>query len=239
MRQSAVSWMGHFFGGGSSCWAALRGLPPRAGLTRFAQTARGSGRETSPSSSLGSSRVLLALGLLALLGCSGGVAVPGHDGATKTEAGERAARRAFDGAPPVAPHEDFGVTCLECHNSEGVAVEGIGFAPASPHGETAGMSEISRCQQCHVFRQTDEVFVESQFVGLPQDLRRGRRLHALAPPVIPHRILMRENCLACHSGPAAREEIRTTHPERVRCRQCHVEQTTTVVWQPTEAAGGS
>jgi hypothetical protein len=33
---------------------------------------------------------------------------------------------------------------------------------------------------------------------------------------------MRENCAACHTGPAAREEIRTTHPERIRCRQCHV-----------------
>jgi cytochrome c-type protein NapB len=36
---------------------------------------------------------------------------------------------------------------------------------------------------------------------------------------------MRENCAACHAGPAAREEIRTSHPERTRCRQCHVEVT--------------
>ncbi len=52
--------------------------------------------------------------------------------------------------------------------------------------------------------------------------------HYLAPPVIPHQLLMRENCAACHTGPAAREEIRCTHPERVRCAQCHVEATTTV-----------
>ena len=36
---------------------------------------------------------------------------------------------------------------------------------------------------------------------------------------------MRENCLACHTGPAVRQEIATTHPERSRCRQCHVEET--------------
>ena len=28
--------------------------------------------------------------------------------------------------------------------------------------------------------------------------------------------------MACHGGPAAVEEIRTTHPERGNCRQCHV-----------------
>ena len=31
-----------------------------------------------------------------------------------------------------------------------------------------------------------------------------------------------ENCVACHSGPAAVAEIRTKHPERANCRQCHV-----------------
>jgi hypothetical protein len=69
--------------------------------------------------------------------------------------------------------------------------------------------------------------VASDFQGLPQDLRSGGRLHNFAPPTIPHKMLMRENCLACHSGPAAREEIRTSHPERERCRQCHVPVTTT------------
>ena len=31
-----------------------------------------------------------------------------------------------------------------------------------------------------------------------------------------------QNCLSCHTGPGSREEIRTTHPERTRCMQCHV-----------------
>ena len=43
-----------------------------------------------------------------------------------------------------------------------------------------------------------------------------------SPPVIPHQLQLRENCLACHAGPSAPKEIRVTHPERVNCRQCHV-----------------
>jgi cytochrome c-type protein NapB len=43
-----------------------------------------------------------------------------------------------------------------------------------------------------------------------------------SPPLIPHDLQMRGNCLACHAGPAAVAELRTTHPERANCRQCHV-----------------
>jgi cytochrome c-type protein NapB len=42
-----------------------------------------------------------------------------------------------------------------------------------------------------------------------------------SPPPIPHALQMRENCRACHAGPGAVAELRTTHPERVTCRQCH------------------
>ncbi|MEM7352255.1 MAG: hypothetical protein AAF657_15750 [Acidobacteriota bacterium] len=162
---------------------------------------------------------------------SGTVAVPGTDDAVKTAATLRAERRAFDGAPPVIPHQNFGIACSECHDREGMEVEGTGFAPPSPHAvprwpafgvTTTGMSAISRCQQCHVFDTSDELFVANTFVGLPQDLRRGERLNPFAPPTLPHKTFMRENCTACHSGPAAREEIRTDHPQRARCRQCHV-----------------
>ncbi len=163
--------------------------------------------------------------LLLVLACAGPpadkVAVPGDDG-YKTAALVRAERRAYDGAPPVIAHEDFGITCTECHNLEGMEVDGVGFAPPSPHEATTGMSAISRCSQCHVFAATDEVFIGNTFAGLRQDLRRGRRLNPLAPPTIPHKTFMRENCTACHSGPAAREEVRTPHPERTRCVQCHV-----------------
>lgn len=152
------------------------------------------------------------------------VAVPGKEGATKTAATSRAERRLYDGSPPVIAHGPMGADCTRCHTLEGVAVEGVGFAPPSPHEKTQGLSAMARCEQCHVFKQTDEVFVENAWVGLSQDLRHGRKLNALAPPVMPHKSFMRENCIACHSGPAAREEIRTPHPERTRCRQCHVEQ---------------
>ncbi|MEE8103920.1 MAG: hypothetical protein V3T86_00125 [Planctomycetota bacterium] len=43
---------------------------------------------------------------------------------------------------------------------------------------------------------------------------------------MPHMIQMHEHCSACHDGRAAREEIRCSHPERDRCRQCHMVQNT-------------
>jgi cytochrome c-type protein NapB len=155
------------------------------------------------------------------------VPVPGRAGAMKTIASIRAQRRAYDGAPPVIPHEDFSVQCMNCHTQEGLSLPDVGFAPPMPHERTKGLSAFSRCRQCHVFKNTDGVFVASTFEGLPQDLRHGDRLHPLAPPVMPHRVFMRENCWACHTGPAAREEIRCSHPERPRCLQCHLPRTTT------------
>ena len=167
------------------------------------------------------------------MGIAGCAAQDGSDPtATKSDAAVRAERRLFDGAPPVIPHEPFSAGCVSCHNIEGVAVEGVGFSPPSPHEQTSGMSAMSRCRQCHVFRQGADQFVANSFVGLRQDLRAGRRLNRLSPPVIPHQVQMRENCAACHTGPAAREAIRTTHPERVRCRQCHVEQVADGLFRP-------
>jgi cytochrome c-type protein NapB len=167
--------------------------------------------------------------------------VPGYGDATKTSAAERAERRLYDGAPPVIPHVSFGAACISCHNEEGMAVAGTGFAPPNPHELTRGLSDHSNCRQCHVFQLTEEPWRDSTFAGLRQDLRPGHRLNPLTPPVIPHKVLMRENCQACHSGPAAREEIRTDHPERLRCRQCHLEQTTTATFsgstQSSAAAG--
>lgn len=160
------------------------------------------------------------------------VAVPGHEGSLKTTAALRASRRAYDGAPPVVPHEAFGVTCGECHGERGVEVPGLGFAPPMPHELTSGPGRFSRCAQCHVNRAADDEYVAGTFVGLRQDLRGGRRARAAAPPVMPHPVFMREQCLACHAGPAAREEIRTSHPERARCTQCHVERVTTAEFSP-------
>ncbi len=168
------------------------------------------------------------------------VPVPGSEEAYKTAAAERAKRRAFDGAPPVIAHEPLGADCSACHTMQGIHIDGLGFAPPSPHRETAGMSAISRCRQCHIFQESATEFAESTFVGFQQDLRQGRRLFDGAPPVIPHQSLMRENCTACHSGPAAREEVRTSHPERVRCQQCHVVPLTAETLRlGVDVAGGS
>ncbi len=160
-------------------------------------------------------------------GCGGDtVPVPGREDAVKSAAHVRATRRAYDGAPPTIPHAPFGNSCDACHNSQGQSVSGVGFAPASPHEGTDKAGATVRCRQCHVFAAAEGVFVPSEFVGLRQDMGAGARATPGAPPTIPHRTLMRESCLACHDGPGAREEVRTSHPERWRCRQCHVPVTT-------------
>jgi len=163
---------------------------------------------------------------------------------TVTASAERAERRAYDGAPPVIPHPRLGASCTQCHNETGKRVPERGFAPANPHHETAGLGDTANCRQCHVFRRTDELFAETDFSGLPQKFTGGDRLYPGAPPVIPHRVFMRENCNACHSGPAARPEIRCTHPQRNNCRQCHVQDKADNLWPAKDAradlaAGGA
>ncbi len=182
---------------------------------------------------------LMALVALVAAACTdtGKVAVPDREGAVKSTASVRAERRAYDGAPPTIPHESFGAACMGCHDERGQAVRDVGFAPASPHDNTSKAGGTVRCRQCHVFRTTDDLFVASEYEGLPQDLAAGDRATAGAPPRIPHRILMRENCVACHDGPGAREEARTTHPERSRCRQCHVPVTGIQVFESSLGAG--
>jgi cytochrome c-type protein NapB len=155
---------------------------------------------------------------------------PADRAAAKNAASLRATRRAYDGAPPVIPHRDFKLDCGQCHGTQGIEVPEVGYSPPSPHGETMELSDQARCRQCHLWKNAEDDFRESYFVGLRQNLRRGARLHALAPPVIPHQVFMRENCQACHDGPAAREEIRCSHPDRQRCSQCHLEQTTTTTF---------
>jgi cytochrome c-type protein NapB len=162
--------------------------------------------------------------VLTAAGCAGDqVPVPGREGAVKSQASVRAERRAYDGAPPTIPHASFGMRCEACHNAAGQSVADVGFAPASPHIDTERAGGTTRCRQCHVFVTTDDVFVASNFEGAKPDiLLTGGRATPGAPPTIPHRLLMRENCVACHDGPGTREEIRTSHPERWRCQQCHV-----------------
>lgn len=130
------------------------------------------------------------------------------------------AARAFPGAPPVIPHRLAdptsygGQTCLACHGDGGWVPKLDAYAPVTPH------PELANCVQCHVAASALAPFRRTTFeAAAPPGLRRA----ALpgSPPPIPHDFQMRDNCLACHAGPAAVRELRVTHPERVDCRQCH------------------
>lgn len=128
--------------------------------------------------------------------------------------------RAFLGAPPPMPHtfagDRDGRYCFECHaHVARVEKRQSAIAPV-PH------AEFSQCQQCHVSGVNKALapFRENTFVGL--DLPgRGTRAHAYAPPTIPHKTFMRENCVSCH-GPAGKQRIASPHPWRSQCQQCHV-----------------
>jgi nitrate reductase cytochrome c-type subunit len=142
--------------------------------------------------------------------------------ASPTSHAVRAQRRQYAGAPPVIPHPPLTGQCVTCHTAEGSFKPPLGFAPANPHTKTPGMSEKSRCRQCHAFRFTNDEFVGSKFERLALTRTNGSKSHPTAPPTIPHALQMRDDCNACHSGPAARPEIVCRHPERTRCTQCHV-----------------
>ncbi len=132
----------------------------------------------------------------------------------------REERRSYAGAPPVIAHPPLGASCVSCHTPLGRVVGNLGKAPAMPHEKTPGLSAGSRCRQCHVFRRTESVWAESTFVGF-QRRPAAAPAYPGAPPVMPHPLGRREDCLSCHSGPGAQPDLRTTHPERIRCLQCH------------------
>jgi cytochrome c-type protein NapB len=130
------------------------------------------------------------------------------------------ALRHYPGAPPRIPHEvtssmDQVMSCNVCHQRGGFVAKYNAYAPLTPH------PEYDNCMQCHVAGNGEGVFAETAFVSLaPPALKRPALPGGPIP--IPHTLHLRENCLTCHAGPAAPPEIRTTHPERVHCQQCHV-----------------
>ena len=173
--------------------------------------------------------VALSTGALAICwaawGCERAESVREADessAAALTSSDIRAARRMYDGAPPVIPHPPLGADCHACHTSIGRVAPPIGVAPANPHSKTAHFVGQTNCKQCHVFTMATDVFWANGFVGVGQTLATAERLYATAPPVMPHPLFMREDCQACHGGVAARPEIRCDHLNRVNCRQCHV-----------------
>lgn len=133
---------------------------------------------------------------------------------------QRGENRAFNGAPPTVPHpiqQRSDQSCLACHQ-HGVKMETLRI-PQMSH------PLLTNCTQCHVpsgsVLMTSTDAVANDFLGRPAP-DGGHRAFAGAPPVIPHSAWMRQNCNSCH-GPAGLQGIRTTHPWRKNCTQCHAQ----------------
>lgn len=129
-------------------------------------------------------------------------------------------RRAYDGAPPVVPHEvdpfSYGANdCLQCHASGDFVPSMEAYAPIVPH------PELESCNSCHVPILDDGLFVEADWTAADTP-ELGNAALLTSPPPIPHDLQMRGTCVSCHAGPAAPEELRFDHPEREQCTQCHV-----------------
>lgn len=152
-------------------------------------------------------------------------------------------RRAYAGAPPSIPHKILdptswgGDSCNSCHRDGGYVEQFQAWTPVTPHPEYAS------CRQCHVAVEQKTRFRETSFAGLkPAAIPKGELPNS--PPAIPHALDLRANCVACHGGAAAVPELRTTHPERVNCRQCHAATNITATRAPAPefsrpAPGGS
>jgi cytochrome c-type protein NapB len=154
--------------------------------------------------------------------------------------------RAYPGAPPRIPHgltpvEALRGGCTTCHERGGYSHRFDAYVPLTPHPEMGmclqchvgdarlmaiplpSLDPSARCRQCHSeggMRWRDSA-TTWRSIPWPEIARVSKN----TPPPIPHTLEMRGNCLACHSAPAGVEELRTAHPERASCRQCHLEST--------------
>lgn len=115
----------------------------------------------------------------------------------------------FGAYAPVNPHPEW-TSCLQCHAVNDLLV-GLPFPQASPD---------DACRQCHA--GSPERFDEGALNWRPAAWPPVGVLPAIGAPAIPHSLETRGDCLPCHAGPAAIAEIRTSHPERSACRQCHL-----------------
>ncbi|MEX1184896.1 MAG: hypothetical protein WEF86_16945 [Gemmatimonadota bacterium] len=172
----------------------------------------------------------------------------GADAARRTQAHPRTlamyrSLRAYPGAPPRIPHglttDEFrGTVCNSCHERGSFVARLSSYAPVTPHPQFADCLQChtpddrivgidlpdggtnSVCLQCHVPDSPPQlVAVDWRPAAWPATAQQAL---PGSPPVIPHDLQLRGNCLACHIGPAGVEGIRTDHPERANCRQCHL-----------------
>lgn len=137
----------------------------------------------------------------------------------------RTTRRAYTGAPPVVPHpiaERSAVSCLACHGTP----TQVGNTPVPQISH----ARFSQCIQCHApaspvsgvphaLPSAESVPLDNSFSGLLAPAS-GTRAYPGAPPVMPHGTAMREDCRSCH-GPGGSSLLRTSHPLRQNCLQCH------------------
>ncbi|HEU4996671.1 MAG TPA: hypothetical protein VFT29_17765 [Gemmatimonadaceae bacterium] len=154
------------------------------------------------------------------------------------------ALRAYPGAPPRIPHgltpQEFQTGgCKTCHERGGFSQRFGAYVPVTPHPEMGACLQChvgdgrlmaialpnsdpnARCRQCHApgAARWTEASVKWKPMSWPE---LTRKIPGRNPPPIPHALEMRGNCLTCHAAPAGVEDLRTTHPERANCRQCHV-----------------
>ncbi len=158
----------------------------------------------------------------------GAIAVISTNATEEERAGvlaQRQSRRAFDGAPPVVPHpipQESTAACLACH-ANGLAIKDR-VASKISHAPYGG------CTQCHVPAKTGPrisadpfllaALADNAFTGATTPTK-GERAFPGAPPTTPHSTLMRSDCNSCH-GPTGLFGLRTPHPDRQSCVQCHV-----------------
>jgi nitrate reductase cytochrome c-type subunit len=134
------------------------------------------------------------------------------------------ARRAYPGAPPFIPHSidsEMNRTqrCNVCHEKGGFTPKFNAYVPITPH------PHFVNCMQCHVAASDNSLFVKTQWRSIQPPAIQRPALPG-SPPPMPHGLALRDQCLSCHAGPAAVTQIRTSHPERQSCTQCHVPQYT-------------
>lgn len=133
---------------------------------------------------------------------------------------QRAAGRAYAGAPPSIPHpiEERGYPgCRHCHER--------GLSVGGRHAAMLSHELYESCTQCHTTAEAapppagpaPRAELASSFVGRSE--RVGERAYPGAPPSMPHTSFMRERCESCHGVLGV--GIRSTHPWRNSCPQCH------------------
>jgi cytochrome c-type protein NapB len=129
--------------------------------------------------------------------------------------------RQYPGSPPMIPHNisptfaDDTANCLACHERGGYNADLDAYAPVTPHPENES------CRQCHVPVKDEKPFAKNNNWQSINPPKLGQSELAGSPPSIPHSLQLREDCIACHTGPGAMAEIRVEHGSRGNCRQCH------------------